>query len=579
MNRKSFRTLLLAALLLTFSFTSTASAQDKAAATQELRVIDLASWHTAFNLNPFAFGYSGSSDLIWLRMVGIDPKFQPINIGLADSWTFNADRTSVTLKLKQGYKFSDGSPITAKEAAWSLNYLLMTNHKDLATKFAGQTAKRYWSSLKGAQDVFDGKIPLDEFGAANAEGIKIVDDYTLTLTFTQPTMVLSLEPLQLWFIVKPESVMAGKGKNYGADAYWTTEKGTAYPGPWMLESYTANSGMTLVPNPNWNGKKPTLTRIKSTFIADTSTAITAFENKEADVMLLPLSPSDAESAKTSDYLSKALLPVTDYNVEQLLVTAFPPMEDVHVRRAIMMAIDRQTLADVLGGGAGQKVFKPLYYHHSPDAVPTCSTQFASIKPLAFDPAQAKAELAKSPYASTIQNMEINITLGMFGEPVARNLVQAQVIQNMLEANLGLKNIKIHQEPMADFNKPTYATHLWPNAQGESTVDVYSFMMNLVPLSGPPPADASKISMLTLPNVPDLVALMKQAGQQTDPVKLCEVLAKAQQVWVDQVYTVSLFTNDGFRLVAPWVKNLTVFGGNSNYLNNSPGMEQTYVIEH
>ncbi len=80
-------------------------AQEKKADVQELRVVDLASWHTPFNLNPYQFGYSGSSDLIWLRMVGIDPKFQPINIGLTDSWTFNADRTSVTLKLKTGMKF------------------------------------------------------------------------------------------------------------------------------------------------------------------------------------------------------------------------------------------------------------------------------------------------------------------------------------------------------------------------------------------------------------------------------------------------------------------------------------------
>ncbi len=431
----------------------------------------------------------------------------------------------------------------------------MTGHKDLTTKFAGQTAKRYWSSLKGAQDVFDGKIPADEFGAANAEGIAVVDASTITLNFTQPSMVLSLEPLQFWYILKPETVMAGKGKTYGADAYWTTDKGAVYPGPWVLETYTPNTGMTLVPNPAWSGKKPTLTRIKSIFLADVSTAITAFENKEVDVMLLPMGPNDADSVKTSDYLSTALLPVTDYAVEQLLITAFPPMEDVNVRRAITMAIDRKTLADVLGGGAGQKVFKPLYYHHSPDAVPTCNTQFAAIKPLPFDPAMAKAELAKSSYATTIQTMELNITLGMFGEPIARNLVQAQVIQKMLGDNLGLKNIKIRQEPVADFNKPTYPTHLWTNSQGEKTVDVYSFMMNLVPLSGPAPTDASKMSMLTLPNVPDLVTLMKDASKQTDPVKLCEVLAKAQQVWVDQVYAIPLFTNDSFRLVAPWVKNL------------------------
>ena len=88
-------------------------------------------------------------------------------------------------------------------------------------------------------------------------------------------------------------------------------------------------------------------------------------------------------------------------------------------------------------------------------------------------------MAKSPYADQIADMEINMTLGMFGEPVAMNLVLAQVVQKMLQDNLGLNNVVIHQEPMADYLKPTYATHLWTNSQGEHTMDVYSYMNNLI----------------------------------------------------------------------------------------------------
>src|SRR5690606_28725857 len=120
----------------------------------------------------------------------------------------------------------------------------------------------------------------------------------------------------------------------------------------------------------------------------------------------------------------SLQPAVGYDLEHLLISAFKPMEDVHVRRAIAMAIDKQALVDVLGGGAGQTGYTALDYHHIPNAVPTCNEQFAGIQPLKFDPEAAKAELALSPYADQIADMEINMTLGMFGEPMAMNLVLA-----------------------------------------------------------------------------------------------------------------------------------------------------------
>jgi ABC-type transport system substrate-binding protein len=520
----------------------------------------MADWNSAFRLNPLQFGAGGAAGLMWMRMVGMNDKFEPVDtpFALAKSWKFNDDRTSVTINLKEGLKFSDGTPIKAKEAAWSLGYLIMTGHPDLKTKFSGSTATRYYPYLKGAQAVFDGKVPADEFGAADVEGIKVIDDYTIQLDFTQPVMTLTVEPLQFWPIMKPEAVMAGKDKEYGPDAYWTTEPGVVSSGPFMLDTFASGNGYSMVPNPNWGGKQPELSRIVVTLMSDYSTALAAFENKEADAVMMALGPEDAKAAQSSEYLKSSIQPATGYDLEHLLISAYKPMEDVNVRRAIAMAIDKQALVDVLGGGEGQTGYTKLDYHHIPFSVPTCNDQFAKVKPLPYDPAAAKAELAKSPYADKIKDMEINMTLGMFGEPIAMNLVQAQAVQKMLQDNLGL-NVSIHQEPMADYTKPTYPTHLWPNSQGEHTMDVYSYMNNLVPLSKELPADEKQMNMLSLPYVPELVAKMKEAGEQTDPVKVCEKLAEAQQLWVDNVFTLDLFAGTTYRLQAPWVKNLDLYG--------------------
>ncbi len=222
---------------------------------QELRVIELADWNSAFRINPLQFGSGGAAGLMWMRMAGINDKFEAVDtpMALAKSWEFSPDRTSVTIKLKEGIKFSDGSPITAKEAAWSLGYSIMTAHPDLNAKFSGSSAKRYFGSLKGAQDVFDGKIKADEFDAAMVEGIKVIDDATIQLDFTQPVMTLTVEPLQFWPIVKPESVMAGKGKEYGPDAYWTTEKD-------VVELGTVHARILLVGQRLHDGPEPELGR-------------------------------------------------------------------------------------------------------------------------------------------------------------------------------------------------------------------------------------------------------------------------------------------------------------------------------
>jgi ABC-type transport system substrate-binding protein len=550
---------------------------------QELRVIEMADWNSAFRMNPYQFGSGGAAGLMWMRMVGMADNFEGEKTarGLAESWEFNEDRTSVTLKLKKDQKFSDGTPITAKEAAWSLGYLIMTGHPDLKVKFSGSSAPRYFGALKGAQEVFDGKVPADEFGAAMVEGIKVIDDSTIQLDFTQPVMTLTVEPLQFWMILKPESVMAGKGKEYGPDAYWTTEPGVVSSGPFMLDSFASGNGYTMVPNPNWAGKKPELSKIIVTLMTDYSTALSAYENKEADAVMMPLGPEDAQAAESSEFLKSSLKPAVGYDLEHMLISAFKPMEDVNVRRAIAMAIDKQALADVLGGGAGQTGFTVLDYHHIPGSVPTCNEQFAKVQPLKYDPAAAKAELAKSPYADKLADMEFNITLGMWGEPVARNLVQAQVLQKMLQDNLGMKNIVIHQEPMADYTKPTYPTHFWPNSQGEHTMDVYTYMNNLVPLSQPLPADEKQMTMLNLPYVPELAAKMKEASEQTDPVKMCEKLAEAQQMWVDNVFSLDLFVGTTYRLQAPWVQNLNLYGPARPSISEEDGkfITETYIVKH
>jgi ABC-type transport system substrate-binding protein len=253
------------------------------------------------------------------------------------------------------------------------------------------------------------------------------------------------------------------------------------------------------------------------------------------------------------------------------------MDDVHVRRAISMAIDRQALANVLGGGEGQKTYQVITAHFAP-ANPNCADQFATVKPMPFDPTAAKAELALSPYASQMSTTELNMQLGMFGMPLSQDLIIAQVVQKMLSDNLGIK-VVIHSDPVADFNKPSFPSHMWPNEQGDRFFEQMDFMNNLAALNSKDPLpDESKMGMVTLPRIPDLVDLMAQAAKATTLTDRCNVLAKAQQVWVDQVYTIDLFTYDWSFLMAPWVQNYQVYNFGGGILLQ-PELDKVSILKH
>ena len=498
---------------------------------------------------------------------------------LASSWDVAADNLSVTLHLRNDAKFSDGSAITAKEVAWSINHYAFTAHPDLYGKHDNFWAKRNLINIKGMADIAAGKVPAEEFGAANLAGVKVVDDYTLQIALDNPDPYV-LNNLASVKVLKPESVIAAKDKKYAEDAYWPTEKGAVFSGPWMLQSFSSGSSMTMIPNPNWAGPAPIIRKITVLFVQDLTSAVAAFENKEADWVNIRMTPLDTANLQNADYLKSSLISYPSLSVNQLFITPFKPMDDVNVRRAISMAIDRQALVNVLGGGDGQTTYQALAGHFAP-ANANCADAFAAVKGMPFDPAKAKEELAKSPYAKDIASTELNIQLGMFGMPMSQDLIIAQVVQKMLADNLGIK-VTIHQEPVADFNKPPFATHLWPNEQGDQFIDQMAFMNNLAGLNSKDPLpDEAKMGMVTLPRIPDLVDLMKQASGVPDIKARCEILAKAQQVWVDQVYTVDLFTYNASVLIAPWVKGYQPmnFASITNPILIQPGLEKISILKH
>lgn len=552
-------------------------------AKQDLRVLADPSFYGASDLSPHIRAYAGLGRLLWAPLVAHDAKWNPTADGLAPAPDVSSDGLTYTFHLRKDAKYSDGTPITAHDVEFDLRYDIMTGHpKVKGTRLLGTTANRYYANIVGAAAVFDpnSTVTPNEFDAAPVSGVKATDDYTLQIQLVQrdPGFIYALM-VDSPSAVKPTDIQRGKGKTYTNDQYWTTEPGVAFSGPLALQSYTPNQGFTLVPNTNYYGNKVKLQHVTVTFVKDAATAITAFQNREADWLDLPLGGADVQNINTDDYLKSALVQADTYNVQQLFITPYKPLDDIHVRRAIYMAINKQSLADVLGGGAGQKFYSPIVSHvTNTDGCPAAN----GITPIAFDPNAAKAELAQSKYGAAVKDIPINIELGLFGQDLALNKIEGQFLQQALQQTLGFTNVQIHQDTINDFNKPPFPYQLWPNAQGDREPDLYGFLNNLVPLIPAQDIPATGPSTLfTLPYAPDVTNLMKQAFAAPTLDARCQVLQKVLQTWVDQVVTIDLFTDKGFTLVAPWVKGLHTANGSGGfeYLYLSPGLEDVTIAAH
>ena len=265
---------------------------------------------------------------------------------LATSWTQAPDMLSVTLNLRKGVKFHDGSDFNADVAKWNL----------------------------------DGVLAAKQSGTATWKSITKVDDYTIRIDFTTAsnTNLIGLASGATGQISK-----ANYDKN-GVDKVRWNPVGT---GPFIFKSYETGSKLTYIRNPNyWDPTKPYLDGVVMNVIADTTVQKLAFQ--KGDINRLPSAGLDAVNLQQAGFTPKTApggtyLLVPDSNI------ATQPWSNVNVRLAASYALDRDSLAKALGFG-WLKVAYQIYPGYA-------DTHINGLIPTAFNQAKAKDLLAQAGY--------------------------------------------------------------------------------------------------------------------------------------------------------------------------------------
>jgi len=314
------------------------------------------------------------------------------------------DGTVYTFKLKHGIKFTNGREVEAADFKYSLERVL-----DPAL---ASWANYYLASIKGAQDVIDGK-------AKECSGIEVLDKYTLRFTLNAPDMTfLNVLALPNNWVVPKEEV-----EKWGKDF----EKHPVGCGPFILKELTLGEKAVFVRNPDFfHEGQPYIDETIMYFGVDPATALMRMEKGELDVLfgdMIP--PSDFPrllgDAKYKDWLYRE---PSMYTWWLGLNNKMAPFDKLAVRQALNLAINREKSAK-LTGGKGEPLWA-IYPSTSPGFQP-------DYKPYPFDPEAAKAKLKEAGLPDGFE-FELLIRENPL-EPVVAQAIQQDLAEIGVKANI------------------------------------------------------------------------------------------------------------------------------------------------
>lgn len=296
-------------------------------------------------------GWDGNAiDPIFASLVSVDEKGNPI-ADLAENWEISSDNLVYTYHLKKDLKFSDGSPLTADDVAFTLTLL-----DDPA--YSGYTDISQ-AAIKGADAYKNGS-------SESIEGIKIIDPLTIEITTEK------VNPLSLTLLGGQVLSKAYYGKDYKKGNLDYLKELYSKPlgsGPYKLDKYITGQEIRYVASENYYGGKP---KIENLIFKVTSkdTSLQLFQKGETDYDGFTTDQDTIEQLKGLGFANVRIRTVPDYGLIYLN-NQKPYLKDKSVRQALIYGLDRQKIIDIKYNGYGEVAnvpTAPKIWSYSEDGV-------------------------------------------------------------------------------------------------------------------------------------------------------------------------------------------------------------------
>jgi peptide/nickel transport system substrate-binding protein len=236
---------------------------------------------------------------------------------LATSWTWSEDGKKLTFALRQGVTWHDGKPFTAADVKCTWDLLADRTEDTLKVNF-----RKGWY--------------------ANVESVTVNGDYEATFNLKAPQPAILTLLASGFTPVYPCHVSPQ-----------TMRRAPIGTGPFKFVEYKGNQGIKVTRNPNyWKPGRPYLDGIEYTIIPNRSTAILAFVAGNFD-MIFPYELTVPLVADVQKQMPNVVCDISPMNVAaNILMNPVPPFDNLDVRRAVAMALDRKAFVDILTQGKG-----------------------------------------------------------------------------------------------------------------------------------------------------------------------------------------------------------------------------------
>jgi peptide/nickel transport system substrate-binding protein len=238
---------------------------------------------------------------------------------LATGWSWNEDGTALTLPLRQGVKWHDGKPFTAKDVLCTWDLLMETG----SDKFRVNPRKTNFKNL---------------------EKVTANGDYEVTFHLKRPQPAFLNLIANGFAPIYPCHVPAAQMRQ--------NPVGT---GPFKFVGYKPNEYIKVTRNPDyWKPDRPYLDGIEYTVIRNPATAVLAFVSGQVDMTF----PNELTVPLYKDIRNQApqaiceQTPAGGVNRHLLINRDVPPFNNLELRRAMALSIDRKAFVDIISEGQG-----------------------------------------------------------------------------------------------------------------------------------------------------------------------------------------------------------------------------------
>ncbi len=451
---------------------------------------------------------------IFSGLIRLDENMKPAP-DIAEKWDISEDGNTYTFHLRKNVKFHNGRTVKAEDFQYSWQ-------RACTPSTGSSTASSYLGDIIGANDVLTGK-------SKEISGIKVINDYTLQVTIDAPkSYFLSKLTYPTTFVVDRYNIKKGA-------EWWRAPNGT---GPFKLRSWEDESQLVLEKYNDFHGDVSGVDFV--VFSLWGGVPMYMYENGEIDITSVYIDYIDKVTDRTGDlYDELAIFPELSFYYIGFNNNS-PPFDDIKVRRAFSLAIDKNKLASL--------VFRDMVEVADgilPPGMPGFNDELSGLD---FNIEAARQLIKESSYGDVSQLPPINITTQGWGGDISQDL---EAVINEWRINLGVEVTVRQLEPsrflyhlmeekdemyylgwIADYPHPQNFLDILFRTGAENNYGEYSNT--------------------------ELDALLDKAGKELDNELSLKMYRQAEQILVDEAACIPLFFGQNYILIKPYI--------NGYYLN-------------